>query len=247
VLTVLPEKRWVAPHGGDTHEQLKQSLEAPSQCVHYYTLGLEKLRGRTFAEIERADRKAAIRYRNRLDLALGNLLVKAHCFPFVPAAPFNYNVHVAIDVGGRLNNQVMACMGYGFGSPKDSLFFLPIEVPLDARQGEPVAVDPLFAGLRRLFEQTHSEVEGYGEKPNFNRVLFLRDGQLQNAEDGRNEAAALHQLYCEMLRRGWIDKTAVWTAVEVMKAAEGWRVFESNGGFSNPVVGYCCFPFEAQN
>jgi hypothetical protein len=246
VLAVLPEKRWEAPHSGDTHEQLKQRLAVPSQCIHFFTLGLEKFRGRKFAEIERADRKSAIRYRNRLDLALGNLLVKAHCFPFVPAEPFSYNVHVGIDVGGRLNNRVMACMGYGFGSPKDSLFFLPAEVPLDAKQGEPVAVDPLFGGLLRLFEQTHADVEGLGEKPDFSRVLFLRDGQLQDAEDGRNEAEALGQLHHEALKRGWINQTAVWIAVEIMKAAEGWRVFELNGQFGNPLVGCCCFPFDTQ-
>ena len=247
VLAVLPEKRWEAPHNLDTHEQLKQRLAVPSQCIHFYTLGLEKMHGRTFAEVERADRKFAIRYRNRLDLTLGNLLVKAHCFPFVPAVPFAYNVHVGIDVGGRLNNKVMACMGYGFGSPKDSLFFLPAEVPLDAKQAEPVAVDPLFGGLLRLFEQTHAEVEGFGEKPDFSRVLFLRDGQLQNAEDGQNEAEALSQLHREALKRGWINEAAVWTAVEVMKAAEGWRVLELNGKFGNPLVGCCCFPFETQN
>jgi hypothetical protein len=247
VLAVLPEKRYDAPHSGDTHEQLKQRLSVPSQCIHFYTLGLEKLRGGTFAEIERADRKTAIRFRNRLDLTLGNLLVKAHCFPFVPAASFNYNVHVGIDVGGQLNNCVMACMGYGFNSPKDSLFFLPAEIPLDAKQAEPVAVDPLFGGLLRLFEQTHADVESFGEKPNFNRVLFLRDGQLQDAEDGRNEAEALTKLYREAVNRGWINETAVWTAVEVMKAAEGWRVLELNGSMGNPTVGYCCFPFETQN
>jgi len=247
VLAVLPEKRWATPHSGDTHEQLKQRLAVPSQCIHNFTLDLDKFRGRTFAEIERADRKSAIRYRNRLDLTLGNLLVKAHCFPFVPAEPFKYNVHVGIDVGGRLNNRVMACMGYGFGSPKDSLFFLPAEVPLDAKQGEPVAVDPLFSGLLRLFEQTHADVEGFGERPEFNRVLFLRDGQLQDAEDGRNETEALSQLHREALRRGWINENAIWTAVEVMKAAEGWRVLEVNGKFGNPLVGYCCFPFETQN
>jgi hypothetical protein len=32
-----------------------------------------------------------------------------------------------------------------------------------------------------------------------------------------------------------------------MKAAEGWRVFELNGKYGNPVVGYCCTPFHAQN
>lgn len=244
VLAVLPEKRWAPPHSGDTHEQVKQRLMVPSQCIHFYTLGLEKLRGRTFAEIERADRKVAIRYRNRLDLALGNLLVKAHCFPFVPAEPFKYNVHVGIDVGGRMNNRVMACLGYGFDSPKDSLFFLPAEIPLDAKKSEPVAAEPLFHGLLRLFEQTHADIEGFGEKPNFNRVLFLRDGQLQNADDGRNESEALTQLYREALKRGWINNSATWTAVEVMKAAEGWRVLELNGNYANPIVGYCCFPFE---
>lgn len=247
VLAVLPERWSEAPHSRDTHEQLKQRLSVPSQCIHHFTLDLKKFRGRTFADIERADRKSAIRYRNRLDLALGNLLVKAHCFPFVPAAPFGYNVHVGIDVGGQFNNKVMACMGYGFGSPKDSLFFLPAEIPLDAKQGEPVPVDPLFAGLLRLFEQTYSDVEGFGDKPDFSRVLFFRDGQLQDDDDDRNETEALVQLHREALKRGWINETSVWTAVEVMKAAEGWRVFELNGDYGNPVVGYCCTPFDAQN
>jgi hypothetical protein len=31
-----------------------------------------------------------------------------------------------------------------------------------------------------------------------------------------------------------------------MKAAEVWRELELKGKFGNPLVGYCCFPFETQ-
>ena len=37
---------------------------------------------------------------------------------------------------------------------------------------------------------------------------------------------------------------AVWTAVEVMKNAEEWRLMGGRNGVCNPLVGQCVFPFD---
>lgn len=247
LLAVLREGRNSPPNNNDTHEQIKKKLSIPSQCLHHDTAIPRRWQRHTFDEIMRANRRDAIGIRNRLDLCLGNLLVKSHWFPFVPAAPFHYNVHVGLDVGGRRNSQVMACLGYGFQNPKQGLFFKPAEIPMDSVQAEPVHPEPLYAGLLHLFEETHTDVGGLSEVPSFDRVLFIRDGQLLGAGDDWNEIDALHRLHKEALRRGWIKEQAVWTAVEIMKAAEGWRLLEQNTGFANPTVGYGCAPFDEDN
>jgi len=223
LLAVLPESRNRAPSLNDTHEQIKKRLAIPSQCIHQDNAIPARFRGEAFAEILRADPKLARGIRNRLDASLGNLLVKAHWFPFVPAAPFHYNAHIGLDVGGRLNNQVMACLGYGFRNPQHRLFFKPAEIPMDVQQGEPVPPEPLLAGLLHLLEEAHSEVKSLGDIPDLSRVLFLRDGQLLGAGEEWNEIDALHQLYQQARQRGWVGADAIWTAVEIMKAAEGWR------------------------
>ena len=43
---------------------------------------------------------------------------------------------------------------------------------------------------------------------------------------------------------GWISDDTVWTAVEVLKSAEKWRVLRMEGTRTlNPIVGQACFPF----
>ena len=39
----------------------------------------------------------------------------------------------------------------------------------------------------------------------------------------------------------------MWTAVEVMKNAEEWRLLRGGNEVSNPLVGQCVFPFEDEN
>ena len=90
----------------------------------------------------------------------------------------------------------------------------------------------------------HYELGSSGVQPDFETSVFYRDGQLLGDGDDWNETEALVRLHSELLRRGWVTKSSTWTAVEVMKYAEGWRVFRNAGGITNPVAGRCVFPFE---
>ncbi len=62
--------------------------------------------------------------------------------------------------------------------------------------------------------------------------------------DSWNEREALHRLHQHYLKRGIVTENSTWTAVEVMKGAEGWRVFRSGAEVTNPLVGLCAFPFD---
>jgi hypothetical protein len=62
--------------------------------------------------------------------------------------------------------------------------------------------------------------------------------------DEWNESDALVRLHDELLGRGWISDDSVWTAVEVLKSAEKWRLIRREGTRTlNPIVGQACFPF----
>ena len=63
--------------------------------------------------------------------------------------------------------------------------------------------------------------------------------------DEWNEDDAIKMLLVEAKRRKWATESAIWTAVEIMKTAEGWRLFSENGSIQNPTVGYACFPFKS--
>jgi hypothetical protein len=47
-----------------------------------------------------------------------------------------------------------------------------------------------------------------------------------------------------LVNRQWVTRESVWTVVEVLKPAEGWRVLRNAAGIENPVVGACVFPYE---
>jgi hypothetical protein len=175
---------------------------------------------------------------------LSALLVKHHCFPFAPADPFYYNVQVGLDVGGVHNSHVMACLGYGFSSPRQGLFFLPDEIPVDVQKKEPIPTNSLYLGLLAMFERVHGELTSIGISPDFRTVIFYRDGLLMGEGDEWNESDALVRLHDELLRRGWIGEHSVWTAVEVLKSAEKWRLIRKESTRTlNPIVGQVCFPF----
>jgi len=55
------------------------------------------------------------------------------------------------------------------------------------------------------------------------------------------------RLHATLLAEKIVSPQSVWTAVEVMKGAEGWRVFRNDGTVTNPLVGQCFFPFEDEN
>jgi len=244
VLVVLPEASTKPRQKDNTHERIKQVLEVPSQCLNIdHTRPLKYLQ-LPWDDFRRAEQRLAKRLRNTYEMCLGSLLVKHHWFPFAPASPFHYNVQVGLDVGGVHNTAAMACLGYGFSHPSDILIFRPEEIPIEVQKKEPIPTDCLFSGLLRLFEVVQSEIASEKLKPDYETVVFYRDGRLLGAGDEWNEQDALRRLHQELLKREWVTSESIWTAVEVLKAAEGWRVFGNGGGIQNPLVGRCIFPYE---
>jgi hypothetical protein len=244
VLAVLPESSRDGFGPDNTHEKIKRRLEVPSQCLLYEHTLPKKWVDRPAREFKENDARMAKRIRNTYDLCLLNLLVKHHWFPFAPASAFNYNVHVGLDVGGVHNTHAMACLGYGFRRPNDLLLFRPEEIPIEFQKKEPIPTDFLFRGLSGLFDLVVSELNSNAVIPDLDTVLFIRDGKLLGDGDRWNERDALERLYMSYLKRGLISENAVWTAVEIMKGAEGWRVFRNDLGVTNPLVGKCIFPFD---
>jgi hypothetical protein len=207
-----------------------------------------KWAARPFADFEREDGRRAQRIRQSYELCLGNLLVKHHCFPFAPRDPFHYNTHIGLDVGGVHNTNAMACIGHGFRRPLDELFFRPEAIPIEVQKKEPIPTDCLYRGLLNLFELVYTRAQAAGLKPDFDSTIFYRDGQLLGDGDSWNERDALARLHAELLRRGWVTESSIWTAVELLKSAEGWRVFRSSSGqVLNPLVGECLFAFDDPN
>jgi hypothetical protein len=244
LLAVLPESSYSPQRGDDTHEKLKRLIEVPSQCIHYDNTLPEEWANKPWREFRTAQPKLAKRVRDRYELCLANLLVKHHWFPFVPAQPFHYNVHVGLDVGGVHDTSAMACIGYGFRRPLDLLLFRPEEIPIDVEKKEPIPTDCLYRGLLTLFETVKAELTACGVTPDFDTVLLYRDGPLLGDGDAWNERGALRRLHAELKRRKWVSDKAIWTALEIMKGGEGWRVLRNHGGIINPLVGKCLFPFE---
>jgi len=247
ILAVLPEG-WRKPHGDDsTHEKIKKRIDVPSQCIqHDHTLP-ELWVNRPHRDIVQQDQRLARRIQQRYELCLWNLLAKLNWIPFAPLDPFHYNVHIGLDVGGRHNNRAMACLGYGFSSPKNGLFFRPEEIPIDVQKAEPIPTACLTRGLLQLIEQTHSELVALRVKPDFDSLVLFRDGKLLGAGDDWNEIDAIHNVFNQLRARGWVSDKAIWTAVEVMKNAEQWRLMSGKNGISNPLVGQCLFPFDDQS
>lgn len=247
LFAVLPES-WKSPyHESDTHEQIKRKIPVPSQCIHFDKTLSTKWINKPIKELETKDAVTARRIRQRYELCLGGLLVKHHWIPFAPAEEFNYNVHFGLDVGGTHNTDVVSCIGYGFKSPLKRLIFRPDKIPVKVGKAEPIPSNSLYVGLIEQIEKVYSFLKENGQEPDFEKVLFFRDGQLLGDGDRWNERDALIQLHDEMFKRGWITTNAVWTVAEVMKYAEGWRMFRNVEGAANALVGDCSFPFEDEN
>jgi len=244
VLAVVPETSRDPFTADNTHEKIKRRLQVPSQCLQYdHTLPRKWVDKPARAFID-ADLRMAKRVRQIYELCVLNLLVKHHWFPFVPASPFNYNVHIGLDVGGVHNTHAVACLGYGFRAPRDLLAFRPEEIPIESQKKEPIPTDSLFRGLSQLIDLVASELRANKIVPDFETVLFHRDGQLLGDGDSWNEREALERLHAYCFKSGLVTQDSVWTAVEIMKGAEDWRVFRNNAGVQNPLVGLCAFPFD---
>ena len=247
LLAILPESGRESYRDDDMHERIKRRIEVPSQCIHHDNTLPESWVSRPHREFREAQPRLANRIRQRYELCLWNLLVKHHWVPFAPNDPFHYNVHVGLDVGGRHNNHAMACLGYGFSDPRGGLLFRPEEIPIDTQKAKPIPTQCLFSGLLQLFEATHQELSATGHTPDFDKAIFFRDGRLLGDGDAWNELDALKRLHRELLGRGWVSDCSVWTAVEIMKQAEDWRLMRFTNEVANPLVGYCLMPFDDEN
>ena len=141
----------------------------------------------------------------------------------------------------------MACLGYGFSKPRGGLLFRPEEIPINSQKVEPMPTQSLYVGLLQLFESVHQELLAMGESPNLENVLFFRDGRLLGDGNAWNELDAIEQLHRELVQRSWVSDRSVWTAVEVMKQAEDWRLMRMTNDIENPLVGYCVMPFDDED
>jgi len=247
LMVVLPETSWRGSRPNDTHEKIKQWIEVPSQCIHIDNTLPKEWVGRPYREFQKQKPKLARRLRQTYQLCLLNLLVKHGWVPFAPLDPFHYNVQIGLDVGGRHNTQVMACLGYGFRQPQNGLLFRPEEIPVDVQQPEPIPTEYLCRGLLNLYEYMHSELTAAGIVPDFERSLFIRDGSLLGYGDQWNERQAFHMLHEELRKRNWISENSIWTAVELSKRAEDFRLLRNNGGIKNATSGKCVFLFDSDN
>ncbi len=250
LFAVLPEGRHKKYFDTDMHEKIKQEISIPSQCIHHDNTLPQEWVDRRPREFKAAQPHKAREIRDHYQQCLLNLLVKHHWVPFAPAEPFHYNVHLGIDVGGVHNNRVMVCAGYGFAQPADGLTFLPKEVNIQTQKAEPIPDRDFYSGLLSLLEELyHNLVDAGIEKPNFNSLLFFRDGKLGGQGDHWNEKETLDRLHKELHRWGWIDDNALWTALEISKRAAFWRVLRRshNNTVENPTVGRCTFPFLDKN
>lgn len=243
LLAVLPEGRFGEHTDASTHERIKQRIEVPSQCIQFDNTLPSKWISRSHAELLHADSRLAKRIRQRYEMCILSLLVKHHWVPFAPGEPFSFNVHVGIDVGGTHNTDALSCIGYGFREPLEGLIFRPDAIPIEVQKAEPIPTRSLYAGLLRQFDVLRSELIDAGKQPDFERVIFYRDGPLHGEGDAWNEKDALIQLHQELLGRGWVSTNSVWTATEIMKYAEGWRLFRGEAGAQNPFAGKYVFAF----
>ena len=246
LFAVLPEGRHKKYFDTDMHEKIKQEIPIPSQCIHHDNTLPRKWVDRHPGEFRKANPRAAHKIQDRYKQCILNLLVKHHWVPFAPAEPFHYNVHLGIDVGGVHNNRVMVCAGYGFAQPSEGLIFLLKEVNIQTQKAEPIPDRDFYRGLFSLLDELYQGLINAGiEKPDFNSVLFFRDGKLGGQGDYWNEKDTLDKLCKELQSRKWIDNDALWTALEISKRAAFWRALRrsNNNTIESPTVGRCVFPF----
>lgn len=244
LLAVLPGRSGEA---SDVHEEIKRRIEVPSQCLQARNVIPANWAEQPAEEFHRKQRALAHALQSRLETTVLNLLVKHNWVPFVPAESFHYNVQVGLDVGGLHNTHAMACVGYGFSDASGGLAFRLGEIPISGQKREPIPADALRVGLLEVFERVADALLQAGITPDFSRTLFYRDGLLLGRGDDWNEREALLELHAALAKRGWMRGPPLWTALEVMKEAEGLRVFEMCPQAENPLVGRCTCAFADDN
>jgi hypothetical protein len=232
----------------DVYNQIKERVEVPSQCIELRNTLPWRFVGIPYKDLVKSQSKLVRRIRQRYEMCILNLLVKHHWLPFIPTSSFHYNLQAGLDVGGIHNTDAVSCFGYGFGNPEDILIFRPERIPIETQKGEPIPTKSLYEGLLTQFEILKTELDAAGKPVDFETALFYRDGQLLGDGDSWNEREALIMLHEELLRREWISTNSVWTAVEVMKQAEDWRIFRGEGETaSRPLGGRYLYPFDEKN
>ena len=249
LLAVLPE-RPNEPYGhNDTHEQIKREIQVPSQCIFSGNTLPARWVDLPARKYHRQDPAQSRRISNRYAICLESLLVKAHWLPFLPAEPFHFNLHVALDVGGKHNQQAVVALIYGLSLPGEEPVVLCEEISVDAGKAEPIPKDALYGGLLRIFESLRTNLCGdAGGIAHLDRVLFFRDGRLLGDGPIWNERDTLHRLHRKLLERGWITQDSVWVAAEVHKTAGGWRMLcDQDGRVRNPLVGLPLYPFDSEH
>lgn len=244
VVAVLPGART----NQDFYEKIKQQIEVPSQCIELGNTLPRRFINTPPQVLGKNEPKLARRIRQRYELCILNLLVKHHWLPFIPTSKFYHNVQVGLDVGGTHNTDAVSCIGYGFNNPEDFLIFRPERIPIEVQKAEPIPTRSLFNGLLTQFEIVKAELDAAGKPFDFENTVFYRDGQLLGDGDAWNEREALLWLHQELLKRKWVSSKSVWTAVEVMKSADNWRIFRGDRDTAvNPLAGRYLYPFDEAN
>jgi hypothetical protein len=248
VLVVLPEHSSQSGRPNDTHEQLKKRLEIPSKCIHHDNTLAEHLAAIRVRDLDEAGKREFNQTKQKYRLTLDHLLIKHGWIPFEPAEPFHFNVHVGLDVGGRRNDTVVACLGYGFGAADQGLTFFTQQIHVEKGKAEPIPTDSLLTGLLQLFEHVYAEAKNVGVALDFDSVLCIRDGAMLGAGDEWNEREALTKLRERLVSDGLATSAARWAVAEIHKRAEEWRLFDKAvDAIRNPLVGRCIYDFQRPN
>lgn len=248
VLVVLPEHSSQSGRPNDTHEQLKKRLDIPSKCIHHDNTLSEHLVSIPVRELDEVAKREFNQTKQKYRLTLDHLLIKQGWIPFEPAEAFHFNVHVGLDVGGRRNDTVVACLGYGFGVANQALTFFTQQIHVEKGKAEPIPTDSLLNGLLQLFEHVHAEAKNAGVALDYDSVLFIRDGAMLGTGDDWNERDALKRLRERLVSNGLASSASRWAVAEIHKRAEEWRLFDKSGSaVKNPLVGRCAYDFQRPN
>jgi hypothetical protein len=248
VLVVLPEHSSQSGRPNDTHEQLKKRLDIPSKCIHHDNTLSEHLVSRPVRDLDEPAKREFNQTKQKYRLTLDHLLIKHGWIPFEPAEPFHFNVHVGLDVGGRRNDTVVACLGYGFTAADQQLTFFTQQIHVEKGKAEPIPTDSLLTGLLQLFEQVHADAKNAGVALDYESVLFIRDGAMLATGDEWNERDALKRLRERLVSDRLATSASRWAVAEIHKRAEEWRLFDKVGDtIKNPLVGRCIYDFKRPN